>query len=165
MYEFNTKYLLIVIASFLFISCKSQVVKNDSVSKIKVEFVVNDSLCLIDSAFSITIKKSNDSVLYSSNMTSDSLFIPDSVWGAADYLKVAVNYKSYLLSFDTVSSKMTKPTEGMEWKFGVEKRPFLTVGSVIHPNMIKNDTDLKAIYFWKLRPYEGHGRQIIKKVY
>lgn len=163
--EIIGKLFLGLVASVLFVSCKSQVANNSVLKKIKVGFIVNDSSCVIDSSFEIIVKKTNDSILYRDNAVGDSVLIPDSLWDAADYFNVDIKYDSFFLSFDSVNAVLAKPSKGMDWKFGIEKKPFLIVGGIVHPDMIKNDPDLKAIHFWKLRPYEGHGRQIIRKIY
>jgi len=163
-YIFN-KLFLSLVASVLLVSCKSQVENYGGLNKIKVDFIINDSSCIIDSSFEIIFKNLNDSILCSNKAVEDSVLIPDSLWDAANYFKVSIKYNSFLLPFDSVSSILAKPSKGMDWKFGVEKKPFLVVGSIIHPDMTKNDTNLMEIYYWKFRPYNGHGRQIIKKVY
>ncbi|MBO9634378.1 MAG: hypothetical protein J7578_14785 [Chitinophagaceae bacterium] len=162
-----SKPFFILIASILFISCKSQTGsgESNSTSKIKVGFIVNDSSFIIDSPFEIVVKKLNDSLLYRDEVINDSIVIPDNLWNAADYFKVVVSYKSNLLSFDSVSSTLAKPTKGMHWEFGIEKKPFLVVGSIVPPDMTKNDLNLKEIYFWRFYPYEGYVKHIIKKVY
>jgi hypothetical protein len=162
--KYEIKLLIALITVALFFSCNMQTVNNSKI-EVKVQFIINDSVCVVDNILGITVTKLNNNVVYESNVINNTLLIPDNIWNNVNYYNISVKYKNYSFYFDSTRSNEIRPSAKTEWIFGIEKRPFLVVGSIVHPDIPKNDTALKAIYFWKLQSYEDPGRQIIRKVY
>ena len=78
---------------------------------------------------------------------------------------IAFEYGKYKLTFDNFTKKLITPTQNIEWKFGIDNRPFNNTLGLLPYNEFKTDTTTKELHYLKYNLLEeGDGIQFVKKI-
>jgi hypothetical protein len=78
---------------------------------------------------------------------------------------IRFEFEKYKLTFDNFTKKLITPKQNIEWKFGIDNRPFNNTLGLLPYNEFKADTTTKALHYLKYNLLEeGDGVQFVKKI-
>ncbi len=129
--------------------------------RIKISFSIDDSLINQDNQYTIFISNGSDT-LQTSIIYDNEIKLP-AINHDSGYA-IIFKYKQYEIAFDGLTRRMIIPQQDIEWRFGIDNRPFSRMSGLISP-VEEKDTTIKQIFYFKLDPMEeGDGIQFIKKI-
>jgi hypothetical protein len=149
--------IIFLILMLLNISCSNS--NKGKGKKIGISFLIEKSLQNIKDTFKISFVNGQDS--YDGFVIGDSIQLPEL---NKTIYSISFLYKSYNLRFDSVFTTMIIPKQGMNWIFGIDKKPFNELLGLLSSYEYKNDTSTKELYYMQFEPEGLDGIQIVKKV-
>lgn len=155
-------------ALFLLNSCSSQPKKpvaetnsNENNKKLSINFTVDDSIILLHDDFIVFLVNEKDTLhLLSKN---NELILP--VLEKDTGYSVTFKYNDYSLSFKGITKRMIFPGQDVEWKFGINNRPFNKLTGLLSDKEYKSDTNTKELQYLQFNLLEqGDGIQFVNKI-
>jgi hypothetical protein len=161
-------YIYFIPALFL-VSCGSGGGKtvtriNDSTiqKKLTISFHIDDSAIKISDQFQLYFTKGADTI--KPILKGNQLIIP-AIPEDTGY-SVTFLFQGNSLTFGGITKRMIFPGQNMEWRFGIENRPFKQGRGLISAADIQNDSTTHQLDYLQFDPQEyGDGIQFVKKVY
>lgn len=78
---------------------------------------------------------------------------------------IRFEFEKYKLTFDNFTKKLITPKQNIEWRFGIDNRPFNNILGLLPHNEFKTDTTTKELHYLKYNLLEeGDGVQFVKKI-
>ena len=128
---------------------------------LKVSFAIDDSIVVLHDDFTITFVNNHDTMrVYSKN---NELVLP--ALNKEMGYSVLFEYKNYDLTFKGITKKMIFPEQDVEWKFGVDSRPFNNLTGLLTYEEYKRDSLTRKLEYLQFNFLEqGDGIQFVNKI-
>ena len=128
--------------------------------RILISFTIDDSVQNITDSFRIDFISGVDTL---SGMADKNFLNLPGIEKDTTY-EVVFNYATYSLSFKEVTKQMIVPEQNIEWKFGIDNRPFNNLLGLLPYEEFKTDTTTKQLIYFQFSPMEsGTGIQFVQK--
>lgn len=136
--------------------------KDDSTrKKLTASFAVDDSVMDIKNHFSIQLLNAKDTINPSINGTE--IIFPELTRDTG--YTVVFHYNNYNFSFHGLTKAMLVTGQDMEWKFGIDNRPFNHSLGLLREEEFKSDKTTNQLQFLQFNPLEfGDGIQFVNKI-
>lgn len=156
-------------ALFLINSCSNQSPNpvtennnsNEAKKKILISFIEDDSTVTLHDDFTVFFVKVRDTLHLSS--INNELTLP-MLKNDTGY-SVLFKYMGYNLYFKGLTKQMILPGQDVEWKFGVDNRPFNKLTGLLSDEEYTNDIKTKQLQYLQFNLLEqGDGIQFVNKI-
>ena len=142
------------------VSDKPQAMKDDS-KKLIASFTIDDNAINIQDKFSIILINNGDSL--NTSIKGNQITIP-SLTRDTGYT-VVFKYNNYILPFHGLTKQMLFSGQDMEWKFGIDNRPFNHSLGLLSEGEFNTDKTTKQLQYLQFSPMErGDGIQFVNKI-
>ena len=145
-------------------SCQSRtktVEEKQNNKKLFVSFTLDDSLIVLNNNFTVSFINDRDTI--QTKITKNELSVSNFKTNAV--YKVIFKYKKYDLEFKGVSTQMIFPNQDVEWKFGIDNRPFNRLKGVLSDKEYNDDKEILQIQYLQFNMLEqGDGIQFVNKI-
>mgnify|MGYP003440025937 FL=1 len=153
--------ILIILFSIQAMLCNSDYSRSIEQKTIRISFTIDDSITNVANKFDVRFINGNDTLM---GMT-DSIFLRLPDLEKDSIYDVSFSYESYRLYFKDMPRTMIIPEQEIEWKFGIDNRPFNNLLGLLPYHEYQNDTTTKKLIYLQFNPFEfGDGIQLVQKV-
>ena len=145
-------------------SCQSRtktVEKKQNNKKLFVSFTLDDSLIVLNNNFTVLFINGRDTI--QPKITKNELTVSN-IKTNTNY-KVIFKYKKYDFEFKGITKQMIFPNQDVEWKFGIDNRPFNRLTGLLSDKEYNNDKEIMQIQYLQFNLLEqGDGIQFVNKI-
>ncbi len=161
-------FSIVIWVLFLLNSCSSQPKKpitensnNEGKKKLLISFNIDDSTFLLHDDFTVFFINEKDTLHVSSKNNELNLPVLEKETGYS----VAFKYKLYSLYFKGITKQMIFPGQDVEWRFGIDNRPFNKLTGLLSDEDYKIDTETRELQYLQFNLLEqGDGIQFVNKI-
>lgn len=127
---------------------------------IQINFAIDDSIQNIENNFNVDFFDGYDTL--KSAVRNNYLVLP--VINRDTTYEVIFTFSQYTLSFKGITKKMIVPEQNIEWRFGVDNKPFNNLLGLLPYGESISDTTTKQLIYFQFLPMEyGTGIQFVQK--
>jgi len=145
-------------------SCQSRtkaVENNQNNKKLFVSFTLDDSLIVLNNNFTVLFINELDTIR--PKITRNELSVSN-IKVNREY-QVIFRYKEYNFGFNGITKQMIFLNQDVEWKFGIDNRPFNRLIGVLSDKEYKNDKEIMQVQYLQFNLLEqGDGIQFVNKI-
>lgn len=131
---------------FFLVSCSKD---NQEKYPIKISYQIDDKEVQLNDNFIISVVREKDTFNFYPKQKKVSLYKFDEF----DKYEVNFIYDKKILNFKDVSNKMLNPSQQMEWKFGIENKPFKIEDGLLSTEEFSDET-IKQVEYMQFNPLE-----------
>ncbi|MBN8876906.1 MAG: hypothetical protein J0I32_05120 [Sphingobacteriales bacterium] len=129
--------------------------------KITVSFTIDDSLINIKDKFQVAISNGNTSE--KAIVKGNEISLPELKTDTG--YTIIFKYADVSLSFKRVTKKMIVTSQDMEWKFGIDNRPFNNLLGLLSTQEFNTDKKTRQLQYLTFDPQEhGDGISAVNKI-
>jgi hypothetical protein len=129
--------------------------------KIIVSFMVDETSIKVKDDFKIYII--NDFEVLECSSKNNYIELP--VLNKDTGYSIKFEYGKYKLLLDNFTKKLITPSQNIEWKFGIDNRPFDNLLGLLPYDEFKTDATTKELHYLKYHVLEkGDGVQFVKRI-
>ncbi len=140
--------------------------KNDALGreegkKIAVSFMIDETSIYLKDDFRIHIV--NDAEVLDCSSKNNYIELPG--LNKDTGYSIIFEYGKYKLTFDNLTKKIITPKQDIEWKFGIDNRPFNNILGLLPYDELTSDSTTKELHYLKYNLLEeGDGVQFVRKI-
>lgn len=128
--------------------------------KIKISFFIDDSTQQISDQFKVDFISGIDTL--HGTVEKNYLILPLPLNDTS--YDVAFSWSQHFLLFRNVAKSMIIPDQDIEWRFGIDNRPFNNLRGLLPYDEFLSDTVTKRLIYFQFDPMEyGTGVQFVQK--
>lgn len=156
----SLQLITICVTIFSNLYCSNWEGKTEQQKEIQVSYAIDDKAVNISGCFGVVFVNEKDTLR--GKATKSLLRLPD----LKENVKYAIIFccNTDTLKFEGVSGKTITPEQDIEWKFGIDNKPFNHLLGLLSESAYKSATKLTQLSYLQLDPKEfGDGIQFIVK--
>ena len=157
----NMNELLLYFVPLFFSSACNNRASTDQNKHIKISFSVDKQLVDIGGNYQLFLVNGRDTLPAAVDKSYVELpKMDDSIY------EVVFKYGQYTLTFQNIARQTLFPEQNMQWKFGVQNRPFDLESGLVTKQEYETDTLTRQLVYLQFDPQEhGDGIQIVRKLH